>query len=93
MCLSLQRLENYNPADVALSLCRMISYNIGQLAYLNAKRWAAAVLHSRTSVSARGGYTNAVFAVPGTRLAPCRVCNSRALQDLPRGPDKAAAEL
>lgn len=22
------------------SLCRMISYNIGQLAYLNAKRWA-----------------------------------------------------
>ena len=33
-----QGLEGYNPADVAMSLCRMISYNIGQLAYLNAKR-------------------------------------------------------
>lgn len=33
-----QSLEQYKPADIALSLCRMISYNIGQLAYLNAKR-------------------------------------------------------
>ena len=32
-------LEDYNKADVAMSLCRMISYNIGQLAYLNAKRY------------------------------------------------------
>ena len=31
-------LEQYNPADVVQSLVRMISYNIGQLAYLNAKR-------------------------------------------------------
>ena len=37
--LGLQELDQYNPADVAMSLCRMISYNIGQLAYLNAKRW------------------------------------------------------
>lgn len=34
-----QSLEQYNPADVVQSLCRMISYNIGQLAYLNAKRY------------------------------------------------------
>ena len=34
----LQDLEEYNPADMVQSLCRMISYNIGQLAYLNAKR-------------------------------------------------------
>lgn len=32
-------LDQYQPADIALSLCRMISYNIGQLAYLNAKRY------------------------------------------------------
>ncbi|KAI7844383.1 hypothetical protein COHA_002181 [Chlorella ohadii] len=32
-------LEEYNPADMVQSLCRMISYNIGQLAYLNAKRY------------------------------------------------------
>jgi hypothetical protein len=32
-------LKDYNPADVAMSLCRMISYNIGQLAYLNAMRY------------------------------------------------------
>lgn len=31
-------LEDYSPADVAMALCRMVSYNIGQLAYLNAKR-------------------------------------------------------
>ncbi|RMZ52550.1 hypothetical protein APUTEX25_003693, partial [Auxenochlorella protothecoides] len=31
--------SDYNPADIAMSLCRMISYNIGQLAYLNAKRY------------------------------------------------------
>lgn len=35
---SFQDLEEYNPADMVQSLCRMISYNIGQLAYLNAKR-------------------------------------------------------
>ena len=34
-----KRLEDYNPADIAMSLCRMIAYNIGQLAYLNAKRY------------------------------------------------------
>lgn len=38
-----QDLEEYSPADMVQSLCRMISYNIGQLAYLNAKRWAALV--------------------------------------------------
>lgn len=32
-------LSDFNPADIAMSLCRMISYNIGQLAYLNAKRY------------------------------------------------------
>jgi bifunctional damage-control phosphatase, subfamily II, fusion protein len=32
-------LVDYSPADVSMSLCRMISYNIGQLAYLNAKRY------------------------------------------------------
>lgn len=34
-----KELADYNPADIAMSLCRMISYNIGQLAYLNAKRY------------------------------------------------------
>ena len=34
-----KRLGDYNKADIAMSLCRMISYNIGQLAYLNAKRY------------------------------------------------------
>lgn len=32
-------LEDYNPADIALALCRMVSYNIGHLAYLNAMRY------------------------------------------------------
>jgi pantothenate kinase len=27
------------PADVAMSLCRMVAYNIGQLAYMHAKRY------------------------------------------------------
>ena len=31
--------EDYSAADISMSLCRMISYNIGQLAYLNAKRY------------------------------------------------------
>jgi Fumble len=35
-------LEDYDPADVAMALCRMVSYNIGQLAYLNAKRYGLA---------------------------------------------------
>jgi pantothenate kinase len=34
-----RELAAYDPADVALSLCRMISYNIGQLACLNAARY------------------------------------------------------
>lgn len=34
-----KNLEDYSPADMTMSLCRMISYNIGQLAYLNAKRY------------------------------------------------------
>lgn len=34
-----KRLDDYDKADIAMSLCRMISYNIGQLAYLNAKRY------------------------------------------------------
>ncbi len=34
-----KNLGDCSPADIALSLCRMISYNIGQLAYLNAKRY------------------------------------------------------
>lgn len=34
-----KKLGDYNPADIAMSLCRMIAYNIGQLAYLNAKRY------------------------------------------------------
>lgn len=32
-------LEEYDPADCAMALCRMIAYNIGQLAYMNAKRY------------------------------------------------------
>jgi len=32
-------LENYERADLAMALCRMVSYNIGHLAYLNAKRY------------------------------------------------------
>lgn len=32
-------LDEYNPADIALALCRMVSYNIGQLAFLNAQRY------------------------------------------------------
>lgn len=34
-----KRLEDYEKADIALALCRMISYNIGQLAYMNALRF------------------------------------------------------
>ena len=32
-------LEAYDRADIAMALCRMVSYNIGHLAYLNAKRY------------------------------------------------------
>ncbi|KAF8056112.1 pantothenate kinase 2 [Scenedesmus sp. PABB004] len=35
-----RELDDYNPADVAMSLCRMVAYNIGQLAYMHAKRYA-----------------------------------------------------
>ena len=31
-------LNDYKPADLAMALCRMVSYNIAQLAYLNAKK-------------------------------------------------------
>ncbi|KAK2442890.1 pantothenate kinase [Trifolium repens] len=34
-----KELENYRPEDISLSLLRMISYNIGQIAYLNALRF------------------------------------------------------
>lgn len=34
-----RELEDYDPADLCLALCRMVSYNIGHLAYLNAKRY------------------------------------------------------
>lgn len=30
-------LRDYAPADVAMALCRMVAYNIAQLAYLNAR--------------------------------------------------------
>jgi pantothenate kinase len=30
-------LADYAPADVAMALCRMVAYNIAQLAYLNAR--------------------------------------------------------
>ena len=32
-------LADTNPADVAMALCRMVSYNIAHLSYLNAKRY------------------------------------------------------
>ena len=32
-------LRDVEPADVAMALCRMVSYNIGHLSYLNAKRY------------------------------------------------------
>jgi len=31
--------SEYDPADISMALCRMVSYNIGQLAYLNAMRY------------------------------------------------------
>ncbi|KAM3319093.1 pantothenate kinase 2 [Capsicum chacoense] len=34
-----KELEDYKPEDISLSLLRMISYNIGQIAYLNALRF------------------------------------------------------
>ena len=34
-----KKLADYQPADLALALCRMVSYNIGQLAYMNAIRF------------------------------------------------------
>ncbi|KAJ4973426.1 hypothetical protein NE237_006600 [Protea cynaroides] len=34
-----KELEDYRPEDISLSLLRMISYNIGQIAYLNALRF------------------------------------------------------
>ncbi len=41
MCLHAQNrsLQDYKAADMSMALCRMISYNIGQLAYLNAMRY------------------------------------------------------
>lgn len=33
-------LADVQPADVAMALCRMVSYNIGHLSYLNAKRYS-----------------------------------------------------
>eukprot|EP00210_Caulerpa_lentillifera_P003727 g3560.t1 len=33
------KLEDYNSADIALAVCKMVSYNIGQLAYMNAVRY------------------------------------------------------
>ena len=32
-------LGDVQPADVAMALCRMVSYNIAHLSYLNAKRY------------------------------------------------------
>lgn len=34
-----KELQDYRPADISLSLLRMISYNIGQISYLNALRF------------------------------------------------------
>ncbi|KAJ4840212.1 Pantothenate kinase 2, mitochondrial [Turnera subulata] len=34
-----KELDDYSPEDISLSLLRMISYNIGQIAYLNALRF------------------------------------------------------
>ncbi|CAI5988491.1 unnamed protein product [Closterium sp. NIES-65] len=34
-----KQLSDYRPEDIALSLLRMVSYNIGQIAYLNALRY------------------------------------------------------
>ena len=34
-----ERLKSRGCADIALALCRMVSYNIGHLAFLNAKRY------------------------------------------------------
>ncbi len=39
MSLQDKELEEYEPADIAMALTRMVSYNIGHLAYLNAKRY------------------------------------------------------
>jgi len=38
-CADNKDLPDFEPADLAMALCRMLSYNIGQLAYLNAKRF------------------------------------------------------
>ncbi len=48
-----KELEDYEPADLALSALRMISYNIGQLAYLNAK------MHGLTCILFGGFYIRA----------------------------------
>lgn len=48
-----KELEDYEPADLALSALRMISYNIGQLAYLNAK------MHGLTRILFGGFYIRA----------------------------------
>ena len=34
-----RELREYGAADICMSLCRMVAYNIAQLAYLNAKRY------------------------------------------------------
>jgi pantothenate kinase len=34
-----KELSDYRPEDISLSLLRMISYNIGQISYLNALRY------------------------------------------------------
>ena len=38
-CCQDKPLSDYNHADLSVALIRMISYNIGQLAYLNAMRY------------------------------------------------------
>ena len=79
-------LNDYKPADLAMALCRMVSYNIAQLAYLNAKKeginriFFGGEYHMMTNCTA----SIDVFTAHGAlqiRVATCRLFHSRASRD------------
>lgn len=79
-------LNDYKPADVAMALCRMVSYNIAQLAYLNAKKEGI----NRIFFGGKYGLMNHCTAsnslvtahgVLHLYIATCRLFHSRASRD------------
>ena len=79
-------LTDYKPADIAMALCRMVSYNIAQLAYLNAKKeginriFFGGKYGLITSCTASDGGVTA-HGVPHRHVATCRLFHSGAPGD------------